>query len=138
MSELAQLLIDIKAALETITDFKTVAIGQEIGINAKDTPSVRIVLVSNTVQQPQRFYDNGDLQIRTFIDTKNDAEDALLQSIDLHQAIRSAVGDLALFSITYYGDFTESPFYQATSTFNFSGMRNSLESECTDPLAGTP
>ena len=137
MTELAQLLKDIKERLLTIKDLKTVQIGQEVGISAQDTPACRIVLMSNTIIQPQQFYDNGDIQIRTFVDMKNNAEEATLLSIDLHQQIRAAIGDLAKFNITYYGDFSENAFYQATSTYNFAGVRNSLADECpADPLAG--
>ncbi len=134
MDNLSQLLLDIKAALITIPDFQTVGIGEETGMTSPDCPAARIVLNTSISTQPQIFFDNGDLEIRTYLDTKNDMEKGYLQSIDLQYKVREAVEHLLLYNLTTYNTYIDMPFFTSSISFNFSGVRNQRDSECPDPL----
>ncbi len=134
MDNLSQLLLDIKAALITIPEFKTVGIGEESGITSPDCPATRIVLNTSILTNPQLFFDNGDLEIRIYLDTKNDMESGYLQTVDLQYKVREAVDHLLSYRVTTYNTFVEMPFFVSSISFGFSGVRNQRDSECPDPL----
>ena len=68
------LLLEIESALSVIPEIKTLKIGTELGISAKDTPMIRIDPVRQEVAD--KYYFTGSVEITFAVDTKNDTREA--------------------------------------------------------------
>jgi len=123
------LLEAIKTALEGITELKTVNIGAESGISAKDTPAARIVTEYSEPARQNKYFDNGSLQVILLLDLKNDLPSVYEDSIALELKIRDALKGIVQFNRIEFDRDAVSVFKCSILTFTFSGIRNQKE-EC--------
>ena len=123
------LLTEIVAAIETIPEIKTVAIGTESGISAKDTPAARVVTEYRELSARSKQFDQGAIQVLLLLDLKNDLPEVYRQSIELEDKIRNAVKEIATFNRTDYDQDSVTVFKVSIMRFTFTGIRNGL-TEC--------
>ena len=122
-----ELLNDIKSAIATIPEVKSVKIGAEMGISAKDCPAVRII-TEYTERSKNVYYDNGGMQILLLLDLKNDLESVYQQSIHLEGAVRAKVEDYVKFTRTDYDQDSVTSFKATVMRFSIANLRNGRES----------
>ena len=122
------LFLSIKTALQTIPDLRSVKIGMETGISAKDTNAARIVSVDSRQSDRNRYFDDGVFQIILLMDLKNDLEQVYQTTFSLETQIRNAL--LTNRSITYTGSVADQDtvknFKSSILFFKFTGVRNTL------------
>ena len=70
------LLLEIESALSVIPEIKTLKIGTELGISAKDTPMIRIDPVRQEMSGIYKYFFTGSIEITFAVDTKNDTREA--------------------------------------------------------------
>ncbi len=118
-----ELLENIKTAIAAIPEIKTVKIGAEMGISAKDTPAARIITeYSEPGQNP--YYDQGELQVLLLLDLKNDLEAVYEQSIALELKIRDALKGIVRFNRVDYDQDSVTVYKASILRFYFNGIRN--------------
>ena len=124
-----ELLESIKEALEGISELKSVAIGAESGISAKDTPAARVVTEYSEPSKQNKYFDQGAIQVILLLDLKNDLPTVYKNSISLELLIRDALKDIVLFNRIDYDQDSVTVFKASILRFTFSGIRNTVE-EC--------
>jgi len=124
-----ELLQSIQAALEGITELKSVSIGAESGISAKDTPAARIVTEYSEYSGQTKAFDQGALQIVLLLDLKNDLPSVYEDSIELELKIRDALKNIVTFNRIDYDQDSVTVFKASILRFTFAGIKNSW-AEC--------
>ena len=119
-----ELLESIQTALKTIPDIKTVSIGAETGISAKDCPASRIVTEYREPTPKSKYFDQGTIQVILLLDLKNDLSSVYEQSILIEEKIRIALKDIVYFNRTDYDQDSVSVFKASILRFTFSSIRN--------------
>ncbi len=128
------LLIETKAALNTINDFETVGIGIEKGINSNSCPAIRIVTESRGLTPNMKYMDKGYIEIVILLDLKNDIETLYEQSIDLEEKVREVLKGIIDFNETLYDKDSVTVFKSTILRYSFGNIRNTKE-ECSNELA---
>jgi len=85
---------EIETALKTVIEFKTVNIGVESGLSAKECPAIRIVPISKEVNDKLRFSDDANINIVLLIDLKNNLREASRISIADEILIRGVLSKI--------------------------------------------
>lgn len=97
MSKVFEFLSEMEENLKRIPDVKTVGIGLEKGLGAKDCPFIRIVHESNSNSGQQRgscdlkSFDEMTVQVVFGLDLKGDMRDLYEAFFDLEEQIRIAL-----------------------------------------------
>lgn len=123
------LLESIQTALKAIPELKSVSIGAESGISAKDTPAARIVTEYQEPTPKNPYYDQGAIEIILLLDLKNDLPSVYEDSIALSTKIRIALKGIATFNRIDFDRDGVTVFKVSILRFTFSGIRNDKE-EC--------
>ncbi len=125
-----ELLEEIKAKLQTIPEFDTVAIGTEKGIGSKDCPAVRVVLDYRERDTTRNYFDHGNIQIIILLDLKNDLEALYEQSITLEEKVRSLLNRTLVFTRTEYDGDSVSAMKVTILNFGFKSVQNDTSYQC--------
>ena len=120
------LLQDIKTSIGGIGIFKSIEIGLEVGISAKDMDACRIRLKS---QEITGVNESRSVEIHLFVDTKNDKDSMHEKAINLIDAIREKLRPIQPTSIVYDNQ-NDTVFSNATMYYSFDSIVKPQSEDC--------